>query len=109
MDEKPLPMAPGCALDETGLRLQLQRYRSVGEGASVIEQTGLRLSITLDSRVDRALVDDLLATERECCPFLTLKWEPAELRLTFVAPGAEQEPALNGISLALGLDTPGRP
>jgi hypothetical protein len=43
MNEKPLPMAPGCALDETGLRMHLERYRSVGHGASVIDQTGRRL------------------------------------------------------------------
>ena len=102
-------MAPGCALDENGLRLQLERYSSVGHGASIIEQSRLRLSIELDSRVDRLLVDGLLATERECCPFLALTWEPAERRLTFAAPGAEHEPALHAISLALGLDMPGRP
>jgi hypothetical protein len=26
----PLPMVPSCALDETGLRLQLERYRQAG-------------------------------------------------------------------------------
>jgi len=34
-----LPMAPGCALDERGLRLQLDRYRRTGRQARLIEET----------------------------------------------------------------------
>jgi hypothetical protein len=56
-------MAPACTLDDTGLRQQLERYRSVGRGSD-------------------------------------------ERRLSFAVPSVEHEPTLDGISRALGLDTP---
>jgi hypothetical protein len=34
----PLPMAPGCALDESGLRSQYERYRQAGAGARVVDR-----------------------------------------------------------------------
>jgi hypothetical protein len=99
-----LPMAPSCALDEDGLRLQLERYRSAGRGACVIEQTGQRLVVVLDERTDGELVEEVVAIERECCPFFALDWEPAQRRLTVSVSHAEHEPALGAIAFALGLD-----
>jgi hypothetical protein len=106
--EMALPMAPGCALDQAGLHRQLERYGRVRQGASAIEHTARRLSVQLDDQVDGRLVEQLLATERACCPFLALTWEPDERRLTFAVSSAEHEPALHGISLALGLETAAR-
>jgi hypothetical protein len=99
-----LPMAPSCALDEAGLRLQLERYRSVGRGARVIEQSGRRLVVELDERTDCELVEEAVAIERECCPFFALDWQPAWRRLTVSVSQAEHEPALGAIAFALGLD-----
>jgi SAM-dependent methyltransferase len=108
VDEMDLPMAPDCGLDGTGLRLQLERYRRVGRGASLIERTPRRLSVELDDRIDGQLVGELLGIERECCSFLESTWHPDERRLTFAVSSAEHEAALEGISLALGLATPAR-
>lgn len=71
----PLPMAPSCALDETGLGSQLERYRQAGDGARLIERTRRTLVVDLDERVDTRLVAETIAIERECCPFFTLDWE----------------------------------
>jgi hypothetical protein len=100
-----LPMAPSCALDEAGLRLQLERYRRAGQGARLIEQTRRRLVVDLDEHADGKLVEQAVAVERECCPFFALDWEPARRRLTVSVSHAEHEPALGGIAFALGLDT----
>ncbi len=100
----PLPMAPSCALDEAGLRLQLERYRRVGVGARVLEQTGRRLVVELDERADGGLVEETVAIERECCPFFSLDWEPSLRRLSVSVSHAEHEPALGAIAFALGLD-----
>jgi hypothetical protein len=96
-------------LDDVDLGLQIERYGMVGRGASPVEHTARRLSVKLDDRVDVRLLEELLATERECCPFLTLTWEADERRLTFAVSSAEQEAALDGVSLALGLDASPHP
>jgi hypothetical protein len=103
-----LPMAPSCALDEDGLRLQLERYRRAGQGASPIDQTRRRLVVDVDESVDNQLIDELIAIERECCPFFTLAWEPARRRLTISVSQAEHEPALDAIAFALDLKAPGQ-
>jgi hypothetical protein len=52
------------------------------------------------------LVDELVAIERECCPFFTLDWEPDRRRLTVSVSQAEHEPALDAIAFALDFETP---
>lgn len=42
-------MAPSCALDESGLSQQLERYRRVGRGARMVDRT--RRSLVLTSTV----------------------------------------------------------
>jgi hypothetical protein len=86
------------------MQRQLERYRKVGRGATAIERTPRRLTIELDERVGGQLVGELLSTERECCPFFDLVWEPGPRRLTFAVSQAEHEPVLNGISKALDLE-----
>ena len=102
----PLPIAPSCALDEAGLRSQYERYRQVGAGARVVEWTSRRLEVALDERVDPRIVDELLAVERECCPFFGLGWEPDTRRLTVSVSHPEHEHALDAIAFALDLEAP---
>jgi hypothetical protein len=104
MDAMNLPMAGACALDENGMRRQLERYRTAGLGAFLIERTPRRLTVRLDSRADGLLVDELIATERECCPFFDLVWEPDQRCLTFGVSDVEHEPALEAISLAFAIE-----
>jgi hypothetical protein len=94
-------MAPSCALDEAGLSLQLQRYRRAGRRARLIERTSSRLVVELDPAVESRLVDELLAVERECCPFFTLEWEPDCRRLAVSVSESEHEAAVEAIAFAL--------
>lgn len=96
-------MAPSCALDESGLRVQLERYRQAGRDAVVIERTPRRLVAELDEHVDPELITQTIAVERECCPFFALTWEPDRRRLTVSVSQAEHEPALNAVAFALDL------
>jgi hypothetical protein len=98
-----LPMAPSCALDESGLRTQVERYGQAGRNARVIERTRRRLVADLDENVDAELVAQTIAVERECCPFFALTWEPDRRRLTVSVSQAEHEPALDAIAFALDL------
>jgi hypothetical protein len=101
-----LPMAPSCALDEAGLGLQLERYRQAGRNARLIKRTSRCLATELDTDVDLELVSQAIEVERACCPFFILDWEPARRRLTVSVSEAEQEPALDAIAFALGLQRP---
>ena len=96
-------MAPSCALDESGLRAQLERYRQAGRDARLIERTARRLVADLDESVDAELVEETIAVERKCCPFFALTWEPDRQRLTVSVSQAEHEPALDAIAFALNL------
>jgi hypothetical protein len=60
--------------------------------------------VDLNEHVDPKLVEELLAVERECCPFLELGWEPRAQRLTVCVAHTEHEPALDAIAFALGLE-----
>jgi hypothetical protein len=99
-------MVPSCVLDETGLRLQLERYRQVGASARLIDRTPRSLMVDLDEQVDTRLVAEAIAIERECCPFFTLDWESERRRLTVAVSQAEHEPALDAIAFALDLKVP---
>jgi len=96
-------MAPSCALDDAGLRRQLERYRQVGESASLVDQARRRLVIALDANVDSELVEEAITVERGCCPFFELRWEPESRRLTVAVSQAAHEPALDAIAYALDL------
>ena len=97
-------MAPRCALDEAGLRLQHERYRQAGEGARAVDRTPQRLVVEFDECVDSKLVDELVAIERECCPFFDLSWDADRRRLTISVSHAEHEPLLDAIAFALDLE-----
>lgn len=100
-------MAPSCALDQAGLRSQLERYRQAGQNARLIEQTPRSLVADLDQNVDTKLVAETVAIERDCCPFFALTWEPDRRRLTISVSQAEHEPALGAIAFALNLKASG--
>jgi hypothetical protein len=100
----PLPMAPSCALDQNGLRTQHERYRRAGAGARLVQRSPQRLVVDLADQVDLELVQETLAVERECCPFYELGWDPGRRRLAIAVSQPAQEPALEAIALALGLD-----
>jgi hypothetical protein len=99
-----LPMA--CSLDEVALRSQLERYRTAGEDATIIERGPRRLIIAIGEKVPAGVVDQLVSVERECCPFFGLDWQPAERRLALSVADSWHEPALEAIASALGLPEP---
>jgi hypothetical protein len=96
-------MAPSCALDETALRAQCERYRVASAGAHVVEHGARRLVVEFDRHLDTKVLDEAIAIERACCPFYELGWEPDRRRLTVSVSRPEHEPALDAIAFALGL------
>jgi hypothetical protein len=100
----PLRMVPvSCSLDAPGLSGQRERYRLVGQGASVIEWDRRRLVIRVRDEVSDVVVQELLAVERGCCPFFELDWNPGQRHLRIAVSASDHEPALEAIGYALGL------
>jgi hypothetical protein len=97
-------MMPSCSLDESGARLQLERYRQVGRGARLVSRSRRRLVVDLERSVDVQLVEETIAIERDCCAFFTLGWDPDRLRLTVSVSRPEDEPALDAIAFALDVE-----
>jgi hypothetical protein len=98
-------MAPSCALDESGMRRQLERYRQAGQRARLVERTDRQVTVQLDQRIDRDVIERAIAVERECCPFFSIDWRAEQRRLIVSVGRAEHEPALAAIVFALGLGT----
>lgn len=92
-----------CSLDERGLNQQLERYGTVGAGATLISRREGVLVVAVADGVDVELVGELIATERECCPFYRLEFDSEARRLTVAVDDREHEPALDAIAYALGL------
>ena len=98
--------APSCALDDTGMARQRERYRSAGAEARVLQRSPRRLVLELNARVDAGEVEELVAVERECCPFFELGWQSALRQLSVAVSREADEPALEAIAFALGLEAP---
>lgn len=97
-----LPVVPmSCSLDEAGLTQQVQRYRAAGAGATVTERTPNLIEIEVGGAQDETIAE-LVAIERECCPFYRLDYDRRTRRLT-IAVEDEYRPALEAVAYALGL------
>ena len=83
------------------MRAQLARYRALGRRARLLERTPKRMLVQLDDNVDAAMVEEVIALERECCPFFTIEWQSESRRLAVAVSAAEHEPALGAIAFAL--------
>ncbi len=99
-------LPPSCSLDPVGLDRQLERYRTVGAEATVVERHRNRITITVGSATPMTTIEQLVATERGCCPFYELDYDPVARRLSIGVSQVEHEPALAAIAHALGLSEP---
>ena len=93
---------PSCALDEAGLHEQRARYTRIAPSVTRLEREPAVVVIEFDEGLDRAALDEVLAVERECCPFFLFDFDESERRLRTTVREAEQLPALDAIADALG-------
>ncbi|HEX8066521.1 MAG TPA: hypothetical protein VF520_08345 [Thermoleophilaceae bacterium] len=91
-----------CSLSVDGLDGQRERYRRLGAQAASVERDGRTLAVDLAPGFDRPLLDELVAVERECCPFLAIEVDAARGRLTIAVGSDEEGPMLDLIAEALG-------
>ena len=95
-------MAPAdCTLDDESLVRQLDRYRRLGRIATNIQQRELALLITFPADADVDLLHTTIATERGCCGFFRLDYDPSERRLSIAIDDPARGEALQALLLAL--------
>jgi hypothetical protein len=95
-----LPIAQ-CDLDPPGLAAQRERYRRLAGSVTGLERRPGRLLVRFGPDVDAALLEEMLAAERRCCPFFRLRFEPSGRRLEIGVDRAEDDPALDALHFAL--------
>ena len=83
------------------MRAQRNRYRAVGHGSVLVERDARRRVIRVADDVQDDVVDELIRTERACCPFFELTWDAADRLLGISVATSEHEPALAAIDHAL--------
>ena len=90
-----------CALDADALAAQRDRYARIAAARVAARREPGELIVEFDeARLDRALLEQTLAIERECCPFYDLRLDGARLHVRVAEP--HQEPALDAIAHMLG-------
>jgi hypothetical protein len=71
----------GCTLAAGGWARQRARIERLRGHVERVEERGDMLRIAFDPAVDRALVDEFVATEGVCCGFLSLGYDESERAL----------------------------
>lgn len=110
MNENPI----ACSLDTAALANRLAEIESIGAGSLLShhrEGAVHALAFRVDAQTQQRL-EEVLAAERECCPFLKLDLKQGEeqLTLTIAAPAEAAAVATElAASFARGLDQPVTP
>ncbi|MBA2505035.1 MAG: hypothetical protein H0V29_03720 [Thermoleophilaceae bacterium] len=99
MAERALPDA--CSLDAAGARSQGERYAGAARAVVSLERAPTRVEVRFDTSRDLGVVDDLVAIERECCPFFAIAWDREAGELSVAVEPGENGRALDAIEEAL--------
>ena len=74
-------MGSSCSLDRDGRARQIARYAALAPSVRSAERDALSLEVVFEPEYDRKLLDELVAVERECCPFLAIEVGGGRLRI----------------------------
>ena len=74
--------ASSCSLDGEGRAEQIARYAALAPSVRSASRDSLSLEVEFEPGYDRAVLDELVVVERECCPFLTIEVGDARLRIS---------------------------
>jgi hypothetical protein len=96
-------MALSCSLDHGGQERQIARYRALAPSVDAVERSPRRIEVAFAGDYDRGVLDELVAIERECCPFLGI--DVGERSLAISVGSDEHAPMLEVFTEAL---TPAR-
>ena len=77
------------------------RYAALAGHVARASREPRRLDVSFADGYDRALLDEAVAIERECCPFFAIEVDHAARRLVIELPEGEDVLLLDGITSAL--------
>jgi hypothetical protein len=66
---------PSCALDEQGIERQRERHRRLARSVVHMRRDQDLLVVDFARDFDRPALEELIAVERECCPFFTFSFD----------------------------------
>jgi hypothetical protein len=98
--DDPIAAISNCALDESGRREQLARYKQLAAAVTRVESKPETVVVQFGECLDRDLLERTLAVERACCPFFVFQLDDAEQRLQITVREREQQPALEAMAAA---------
>ena len=85
----PLIVADGCTLSPDGLADQAGRAARLRPSVARLERSEHELCVTFSDGVDRALVEEIVATEQNCCSFLEIEYDGAARTLRIATRDAQ--------------------
>ncbi|MCP9485536.1 MAG: hypothetical protein MSC30_06725 [Gaiellaceae bacterium MAG52_C11] len=89
MKDLPLIVADGCTLSPEGLADQAGRAARLLPSVAKLERSEDELRVSFADGVDRALVDEVVATEQRCCSFLEIEYGGGARLLRIAAHDAQ--------------------
>jgi hypothetical protein len=100
---------PACTLDPGGRAAQARRYRRLARSVLRTSRMEATLVVELSEGFDRENLEELIAVERECCPFFRFSLDDRACRLEVGASSPEGVAALEVVAegLKAGASSPG--
>lgn len=86
-----------CGLDGDARRRQKARYEQVTQAMARVSREPQVVLVDFHPHVDPAVVHDLIAAERDCCPWLSFRWDGPARRLSVTVADSCMLPALEAI------------
>jgi hypothetical protein len=92
---------PSCSLDEAGLVEQQARHARLAPAVDEVRRETEAVLIRFGPGFDREALGELIAVERECCPFFEFDLDESRRSLRVAVSDADHAPALDAIAAQL--------
>jgi hypothetical protein len=94
-------LGQACTLTPEEFRAQRARYAHVASAVEAGRREGDRVEVRLSPSLDAGVLEELIAVERECCPFFTLSYDASARILGIGVEDPRYSRALDPIAEAL--------
>jgi hypothetical protein len=93
---------PTCALDEAGVQAQQARHARLAPSVTNLERQAETVLFAFSDDYDRQALEEMVAVEKQCCPFFDFAFNEGKRELTVGVKEEEMLPALEAIAAHLG-------
>ena len=102
MRSLPLLVPDGCTLSPDGLADQGDRAARLRPTVVNLDRSEDELRVSFGPDVDRALVDEVVATEQSCCSFLEIEYDGVVRLLRIAAHDAQRREIVGQMAAFFG-------